>query len=143
MGGGICVIVRDLTERSISQQTLEDGQAQMAEAQELSHFGIWLWHAPSGMVQMSEELYRIHGLDPLNFDGRMQSRIALAHPDDRTQLVRKLRGALASRSTFEMEYRFVRAGGEVRWVYERANVVRDQGGQVAGLRGICEKQPIS
>jgi PAS domain S-box-containing protein len=135
-GGGACVIVRDLSERFISQQTMADGQALMAEAQMLSHFGIWLWHAPSGTVQMSEELFRIHGLHPADFDGRMASRGAMAHRDDRKPLVRRLRSALAGLAPFEMEYRLVRPNGDIRWVYERANVVTDQTGEIAGLRGI-------
>ena len=137
-GDGACMIARDLTERFISQQTMADSQALMAEAQMLSHFGIWLWHAPSGTVQMSEELFRIHGLHPADFDGRMQSRTAMAHRDDRKLLVRRLDSALAGLSPFEMEYRLARPNGDIRWVYERANVVTDQTGEIAGLRGICQ-----
>jgi len=137
-GRGVCAIARDLTEQHVSQQTLVESQKQLSEAQQLSHFGLWLWHAPSGTVQMSDELYRIHGLDPLEFDGRMESRIALAHPDDRRSLAAALRGALSGRGTFALEYRTVRPGGAVRWVYERATTELAEDGRPVGLRGICQ-----
>jgi len=119
-------------------QTLVESQKQLSEVQRLSHFGLWLWHAPSDTVQMSDELYRIHGLSPLEFDGRMPSRIALAHPDDRPSLARELRRALSGRSPFALEYRVIRPGGAVRWVYERATVEMGEDGGPVGLRGICQ-----
>ena len=43
----------------------------MAEAQQLARVGLWLWDVGSDTVQLSDELYRICGVDPLDFDGTL------------------------------------------------------------------------
>jgi hypothetical protein len=43
----------------------------LEEAQKLSHVGFWVWDAASDMVQLSEELYRIRGIRPQDFDGQL------------------------------------------------------------------------
>ena len=65
------MIARDLTEQLVAQSTLAESQLRLTEAQRLAHVGLWVWDAASDTVQLSEELYRIHGIDPLTFDGQM------------------------------------------------------------------------
>ena len=136
--GGACLIFRDLTERETTQQTLADSQRWLAEAQRLAHVGLWVWDCDSDTVQLSDELYRIHGLEPLDFDGRMSSRLDLAHPEDRDRLEAGLRQTLAGRESFDLDYRLVQPSGSVRWVNERATVEISADGRAIGLRGTCQ-----
>ena len=137
-GEGVCVIVRDVTEQVVAQKTLAETQRRQTEALELSRVGFWLWDAKSDAVQMSDELYRIHGIDPLSFDGTMAARIRSADPADRRRLRRQLQAALSGDRAFEMEYRIHRPDGTQCWVYERATVEHSADGSIAGLRGICQ-----
>jgi PAS domain S-box-containing protein len=43
----------------------------------------------------------------------------IVHPEDRTRVDHVIRTALAARKNYVIEYRIVRADGEVRWVAER------------------------
>ena len=80
---GAVVIVRDVTEQHLAQATLAEVDARMVEGETLAHIGSWLWDLRTGAVQWSAEFHRIHGVDPLDFDGTFESYLALVHPDDR------------------------------------------------------------
>jgi len=75
-GGGARIMARDLTEERFAQATLTKAEVRLREAQELSHVGLWLWDAASDELQISDELYRIHGLSPLEFQRTMLRGVA-------------------------------------------------------------------
>ena len=91
---------------------------------------------------IGDEIERITGYPPEDFvDAATRTLFWIVHPDDRGWVERDLRavrehatddlaaGATARRS-LTIEYRIVRADGEVRWVLERGTTVRDQDGRV-------------
>ncbi|TCO83754.1 PAS domain S-box-containing protein/diguanylate cyclase (GGDEF)-like protein [Plasticicumulans lactativorans] len=59
------------------------------------------------------------------------------YPDDREPLRRAFR-AVAQTGGYELEYRIVRADGEVRWIRERAHAVRGPGDEVYRIAGVAE-----
>ncbi len=137
-GHGACVVARDVSERDFAQATLAESELRLREAQELSHVGLWLWDATVDMVQLSDELYRIHGVDPRDFDGTLTAYLALAAPSERTTLARDLHRAIEGEAPLELEYHIVRPDGSRGWLYTRATVERDATGRAIGLRGVCQ-----
>ena len=84
---GSVVIGHDVTEQRPAQATLAEVDARMVEAETLAwHIGSWLWDLRTGAVQWSAEFHRMHGVDPLEFAGTLESYLALVHPDDRDPL---------------------------------------------------------
>jgi PAS domain S-box-containing protein len=134
------VIACDLTEQRLAQAALAESVVRLRESESLAHVGGWVWDMATGAVQWSEELHRIHGLDPAGFAGALDSHLALVHPYDREPVRKAMEAAVATPHPFEMEYRIVRPNGEVRWLYARAEVALATSDEVsvAGLRGICQ-----
>jgi PAS domain S-box-containing protein len=60
----------------------------------------------------------------------------LLHPDDREWAIEFCRTATRDSRDHELEYRAVRANGEVVWLRELIRVVRDEGGRTRALRGV-------
>jgi PAS domain-containing protein len=83
---GAVVIARDVTEQHLAQATLAEIDARMEEGEALAHIGSWLWDLRTGAVQWSAEFHRIHGVDPLDFDGTFESHLGLIHPEDRDRV---------------------------------------------------------
>ena len=79
---GFVGVARDLTEQRLTQATLAEAEARLREAEAFAHAGRWLWDIASDTVQWSEEMHRIHGVDPASFDGTMTSHLAVVHPED-------------------------------------------------------------
>jgi PAS domain S-box-containing protein len=57
-------VVRDITERKRVEGALRQKDEELTKAQGLARLGIWQWDARTDTVSWSEELYRLHGLDP-------------------------------------------------------------------------------
>ena len=135
--GGATAVARDVTEQMLALATLAESEAKLLEAQALSHVGIWVWDGRTATVQWSEELYRIHDIDPMDFDGTYEAYLNFVAPEDRQRVDRALNQAAEQGLRLEDEYQIVRPSGERRWVYVRAESVVG-GVRTMGLRGICQ-----
>jgi PAS domain S-box-containing protein len=130
------LIARDVTEQRLTQATLAEIETRILEGEALAHVGSWLWDVRTGTVQWTDELHRIHGVDPLDFEGTLDAHVDRVHPEDQARVWRGLTEAVASGRPFEDEYRIIRPTGECRWVYARAEPTVGSAGDVVGLRGI-------
>lgn len=134
--GGLAV-ARDLTEQRLAQARLAEVEEQVRESESLAHVGSWLWDVRTGTVQWSEELHRIHGVEPLDFEGTVEAHLRPVHPDDRRRVRAALHEAVATPATpLDLRYRVRRPGGDVRDLHLRAQPALDATGAVLGLRGI-------
>ena len=129
-------IARDITEQRLAQAALAEVEARVRDSEALAHVGSWLWDLRTGAVQWSDEFHRIHGVDPLEFDGTFESHVARVHPEDRGRIRSELEESVASGRPFEDEYRVVRPDEEVRYLHARAQPTIGSAGAVLGLRGI-------
>ena len=120
----------------LAQATLAEVEARLRGGEAQVHVGRWLWDVGTGAVQWSDELHRIHGVDPLDFAGTLDAHVGCAHPDDRDRMREAMEDAVQSGRPFEQEYRIVRPDGEERRIYLRAEPTLSSAGVVVGLRGI-------
>ena len=63
------------------------------------------------------------------------SWLSLLHPEDRDRVLDRIQGALIHHSQYALEYRIIRADGQVRWVYEQGQGVFDPEGYLSWLDG--------
>jgi PAS domain S-box-containing protein len=133
---GSVVIARDVTEQYLAQATLAEVDARVEAGEALAHIGSWLWDLRTGVVQWSSEFHRIHGIDPLDFDGTFESYLALIHPDDLEPLRAAMRESVQSGRPFDFDYRVVRPDKEVHVIQVRAQPTLGSDGKAIGLRGI-------
>jgi PAS domain S-box-containing protein len=131
----LVVVVRDVTEQRLAQATLAEVEGRLEEGEALAHVGSWLWDVRTGAVQWSNEFHRIHGVDPLDFDGTFESHVDVIHPEDRERVRAELEGSASSGRNFTDTYRVVRPDGEVRVVRVRAQPALGSARTVVGLRG--------
>jgi PAS domain S-box-containing protein len=133
---GSVAVAQDITEKRLTQATLAEVEARLREGEALAHVGRWLWDVGTGAVQWSEELHRIHDVDPLDFAGTIDSFMACIHADDCDRVRAGMERAVTSGRRFEDEYRVLRRDGEVGVVYVRAEPMVGSADVVVGLRGI-------
>jgi PAS domain S-box-containing protein len=134
-GGGAVVVVRDVTEQRLAQAALAEAEGRFEEGEALAHVGSWLWDVRTGAVQWSTEFHRIHGMDPLEFDGTLESHLAVVHPEDRDRVRTEMERSAESGRSLLQEYRIVRPDGERRLVRVRAQPALGSNGTTVGLRG--------
>jgi PAS domain S-box-containing protein len=88
------------------------------------------WHLDYTLELISDEIERISGYPASNFIASRRRTIAsIVHPEDRERVDDLILSATDDGEPFVMEYRIVRADGEVRWVMDRGHLVRGAGGR--------------
>jgi PAS domain S-box-containing protein len=132
----VAVIARDVTEQRLAQAALAEVEYRLEEGEALAHVGSWLWDLRTGAVQWSAEFHRIHGVDPIGFDGTFESHLQVIHAEDRERVRREMELSVSSGHTFEAEYRIVRSDSQVRLLEVRAQPTIGSSGKAVGLRGI-------
>ena len=133
---GSVAVVRDVTEQRLAQAMLAEAEARLREGEALAHVGRWQWDVATDAVQWSDEFHRIHGVDPLDFDGTFDAHLACIHEADRARVRTAVHNAIATGRAMNEGYRIVRPDGEVRSIHTRAEPTIDSAGDVVGLRGV-------
>lgn len=134
---GASVIAHDITEQRLAQDYLAESQTRLREAQELAGVGMWTWDPGADVLQCSEPLYEILGLDPASFRGTLDDFVACVVADDRERVHAAVARAAATGEALALECG-VTDGAEPRWVSVLGEAALDSGGAVVGLRGIVQ-----
>ena len=90
------------------------------------------WHAGQRLELITDEIERISGFPADNFvASAKRTLVSIVHPDDRAMIAAAVEGwDEGGDHTFSLEYRIVRADGEIRWVLDRGQLVKGAGGQM-------------
>ena len=88
------------------------------------------------MLYLSEAVETLTGYPAFELIGNAaRSYASLIHPDDAGRVRRAVEKAVDERQAWAIEYRLHHRDGELRWVYERGQAVRDDDGSVLHLSG--------
>ncbi|MFA6008635.1 MAG: PAS domain S-box protein [Desulfobacteraceae bacterium] len=108
---------------------LRENELVLARSQEIAHFGSWELDLASSRLTLSNESFRIFGLEPKDFVGTYEAFLAVVHPEDLSAVNSAYINSLREgKDSYEVKHRVVRPRtGEVRhvrvkFVYERNSV---------------------
>lgn len=107
----------------------------LAEAQALAHLGIWEWSAAQDRMSWTDGLYQILGLAPREVAPSFDALLARVHADDAADVKQHLARARRDAGPLTLEYRIVRASGEVRTVQARVRSTLDERGEAVRIFG--------
>jgi len=125
---------RHITERKRAEAALRRSEAYLAEAQRLSHTGTVVLNATSP-VYLSEESYRIWGLDPLDGLPDRETLLQRIHPDDRDRVDGETQAALRQKIDYVLEFRIVRPDGAVKYLEATGHPLASADGGVVEILG--------
>jgi PAS domain S-box-containing protein len=132
--GNVC---RDITERKRAESALQQSQAYLTQAQELSRTGSFGWTVATGEIIWSEETFRIFQCDRTTRPtvGFMVQR---AHPDDRAAVQQTIDLASIDGKDFDHEYRLLMPDGSVKYVHAVARAERDASGSIEFVGAVTD-----
>lgn len=112
--------------------SFQESEARLKRSQEIAHLGSWELDLVNNVLVWSDEIYRIFGLQPQKFGATYEAFLEAVHPEDRALVNEAYSGSLRDgRDTYEVEHRIVRKDtGEIRYVHERCEHVRNESGQI-------------
>jgi PAS domain S-box-containing protein len=101
-----------------STEALRVSEERMSLAVERAQLVLWDWDMANDKVWMTDEGRRFFGFEP----GEAIDHATLAgriHPDDRATRAAAIQQALATGSSYEVEFRLILPDGSVRWIAAR------------------------
>lgn len=119
------------------EERLKRREQQLEDAQRMTHLGSWEWDLQANAISWSDELYRIYGLQPGEFEATYAAYLNYVHPEDRGKVSRAVERALLSKGSFEAEERIIRADGAIRVLSSRGEVILDVHGEPVRMVGCC------
>jgi PAS domain S-box-containing protein len=127
-------VYAETLEQRIQERTkeLQESNAQLSRAQEIAHLGSWELDLVNNQLTWSDEVYRIFGLQPQEFDATFEAFLEAVHPDDRATVNNTYASSIRDgKDSYEIQHRVVRrSSGEIRIVHEKCEHFRNQDGQI-------------
>jgi len=123
---GVLVGFRDLTRTRQAEETLRESEASLANAQRIAHLGNWDWNIVTNELRWSDEIFRIFGIAPRQFDATYEAFLNSVHPGDRQSVTEAVNKALNEKAPYSIYHRIVRPDGTERIVHEQAEVTFDE-----------------
>jgi PAS domain S-box-containing protein len=135
---GFAKVTQDVTAQREAERLLREREQLLAEAQAIAQLGSFEWDVRANQVTWSPELCRIYGLEPRTFTSSFHTFVRSIHPEDRPLVVGAIREAASAGTAFSLEHRAVRPDGEVRHLFTRGRVSRDENARMQRLVGVCQ-----
>jgi PAS domain S-box-containing protein len=139
--GGIRVdgVVSDITERKLAEEQLKQSERQLAEAQHLARVGSWNWDLQSNALTLSDEVYRIFGVDSETFNPAFEEFVGkFVHEEDRALVRDEVERCLQTQEPFNFYYRILRPDGGEVVVHARGDVASDTDGTPIRMFGTAQ-----
>jgi PAS domain S-box-containing protein len=106
------------------------------KAQRIGNVGAWEYDLATDMSYVSDEVLRIHGLDPEAHLPAEEST-EYYHPEDRPAIREAFEAAIENGESYDLELRMLDAGGTQHWVRTRGEP-QAENGDIVRVRGILQ-----
>jgi len=127
--------VTDVTGHMMAQEALRSSEADLLEAQRLSHTGSWRNDVSTGIVTVSPEVHRIFGIRPEEDASTAEFFFGRIHPEDRPIEVQTYERANLAKTDFESDYRIVLPDGSIKYVHNIGHPVLSESGAIKEFVG--------
>jgi PAS domain S-box-containing protein len=137
---GVFILSMDITDRKKTEEALRESEKRLSRSQEIAHLGSWELDLKENRLTWSDEVYRIFGLKPQEFDTSYEAFLAAVHPDDREAVDAAYSGSISEgKDGYEIDHRIIRKdNGEIRFVHEKCTHIRDKSGQIVKSIGMVQ-----
>jgi PAS domain S-box-containing protein len=107
--------VLDLGEQKRAEKALRRSEADLLEAQRLSHTGSWKLDLASGRVTVSPEIFRIFDASPEEDPSSPEFWFGRIHPEDRRRVREHFESCVSRKVEYQADYRIVLPDGTIRY----------------------------
>ncbi|WP_309894249.1 PAS domain-containing protein [Archangium sp.] len=123
--------------RDSSEARLRIAQEQLQLALQNAQMGAWHIDLETNQVTSSPGLAALLGV-PEHMGNIFEVIATLIHPEDRDEVNRVWREAVAAGTSYQHEYRIIRPDGAIRWMLARGTVTRGPEGRPAYFAGVSQ-----
>jgi PAS domain S-box-containing protein len=113
---GVVGLARDITAQEERKQELERTVGMLDRAENIADVGGWQYDPEADELMWTEQVARIHGLDPAAEPPGVDDALGFYHPEDRPVITEAFERALEEGEPYDLELRIIRPDGDIRWV---------------------------
>ncbi|OFW14170.1 MAG: hypothetical protein A3F69_05685 [Acidobacteria bacterium RIFCSPLOWO2_12_FULL_66_10] len=130
---------RDVGESTRAAEAVEQHRAMLEKAQAVAHIGSWVAELDAtAQLSWSAELHRIFDVPIGQFGGTTETFFELVHKDDLAAVRAATAAAIAGGPPYDIEHRVKLKDGSIRWVHEKADIIRDAEGRARQMIGTAQ-----
>ncbi len=118
-----------------ANEDLQNKQAELLEAQRLSHTGSWKHEIASGKVTVSPEVYRIFGVTADEDTSAAEFWLNRNHPEDGKRVRELFERSEIQKTDYQADYRIVLPGGAVKYLHAIGHPVLNDSGDLVEFVG--------
>lgn len=135
---GAIAALEDMTEIRRTQAEATESELRLRLAHAAAELGTWHWNALDGTNVWDDQMHRIYGLEPGEFDGTWDAWVGSIHPDDQQEAIAIVQRAMEERANYVLRNRIVRPDGKPRWIEAHGKVLVAPDGSPAGTIGCVQ-----
>lgn len=128
----------DITAHKLAEERLRYSEDRLRQSQVYANIGTWDWNIQTGDLYWSERIAPLFGYLEGKLETTYENFLNAVHPDDRQQVIDAVAACVEAGRPYEIEHRCVWPSGEIRWLLERGDVVRDAGGRPLHMLGVVQ-----
>lgn len=122
----IIASARNISELKKREEKLKITKERLEEAQLVADIGHWSWDIQTNNIEWSDQVYRIFGLSPDEFDPNYPKFLEYVHPEDREKVQKDVQEAL-EKNNYNINHKIIREDGDIRIVQEIGEVYYEDG----------------
>ncbi len=129
----------EMHERVGAEEALRTSETRLRHAQHMAKLGHWSWDENDDHLHLSSETAFILGVGPEDLPlHTSEFNERFVHPEDRGDYMARADQKLDEAVEYQLEYRILRPDGEVRCIFELAEITYDDCGQRVGMSGTIQ-----
>ena len=133
---GLIVVAHDVTQQEETERALLINEERLRRSQTFANIGTWDWNIQSGDLFWSDRIAPLFGYAVGELETTYENFLNAVHPDDRDLVSAAVGGCVESGAEYNIEHRVVWPDGQVRWLSEKGDVVRDEAGKPLHMLGV-------
>jgi PAS domain S-box-containing protein len=123
-------------EREQAEKRLRRSEAYLTEAQRLTKTGSWAYDPTTKKAPYwSDEMFRIHGLEPQQGPPTSEEFLKHVHPEDRERVHDAMSNAVQEKREYEVEHRMILPNGTIKHVHALGHLVLNPSRDVLEVMG--------
>ncbi|MBS9461436.1 PAS domain-containing sensor histidine kinase [Flagellimonas sp. 389] len=135
---GCCMQQKDVTAESEALQLLEDRDRKYKEAQEIANVGHWNWDMLKNEISWSDQLFRVFGQKPGNFEATYEALMDIIHPEDREAFNADVETSIKENVLHDMVHRIMLGENDVRYVHQKGRAYYNSNGKPIRMSGTTQ-----
>lgn len=135
---GLVGISRDLSKEHELEEELKESTRHLIDAQSIAKIGHWEWDIHNGTLSWSDEIYKIFGHNPQEFNPTYESFLQTIHPEDRQMVDNATKDAVANMHDYDIYHRIVLHDKTEKVVHEVGHAIYDSAGEPIQMIGTVQ-----